>query len=315
MFKVSQSKIKTYRRCHKQYRYKYIDKIMKKVKSKPLVLGTIVHEALEAFLLGKDIEPVFKAHEKKFNKLFSEEGYEDVIPLSRTMVDMYIHRYKNDKEYNRFKPVHVEAEFSVPLIEGVLFEGKIDGIVEDHKGRHWVLEHKTYAKETSEAQRMSDIQVASYSWAMEQAGMVPPSGVIWDYLRKKAPALPEPLKKGGLSKSQGIDTTYDIYLKAIEDNGLDPKDYEEVLERLKAQKDKFQYRITLPFSQKATDIIVTDLKSTATEIKHLGHILQDRNLTKDCSWCDYFSLCQGEMRGHDTDFIIKQQYTERKKDA
>ena len=315
MLKVSQSKIKTYRRCHKQYRYKYIDKIMKKLKAKPLVLGTIVHEALEAFLLDKDIEPVFQAHEKKFSKLFSEEGYEEVIPLSRTMVEGYIERYNSDKSYNQYKPVKVEAEFLVPLIEGVMFEGKIDGIVSDKKNRHWILEHKTYAKETSEAQRMSDIQVVSYSWAMEEAGMKAPSGVIWDYLRKKAPAVPEPLKKGGLSKAQGIDTTYDIYLKAIKDNGLDPKDYEEVLERLKAQKDKFQYRVTLPFSKEATNIIVTDLKSTATEIKHLGHILQDRNLTKDCSWCDYFSLCQGELRGHDIDFIIKSQYTERKKDA
>ena len=209
--------------------------------------------------------------------------------------------------------VRIEPELTVPLIEGVEFTGKIDGIVKDAKGRHWILEHKTFAKETSEAQRMSDIQVSLYSWLMTEAGMKKPAGVIWDYLRKKIPATPGLLKKGGLSKAQGVDTTHEKYLQAIHDNDLDPADYEDVLEKLKLQKDKFLYRVVLPFSDQVTDIIVTDLKSSATEIKHLGHILQDRNLTRDCSWCDYFSLCQGELRGHDTDFIKKREYIVEKK--
>lgn len=306
VLKVSHSKLRVFKRCHKQYNYRYVQKLRKKIKNKNLYMGSIVHEALEAHFLNQDVQAIYDEYQKEYNKLFEEERVEleGIVELSEKVVNNYIEHYKDDP----LEVLEVEKLINVELCEGVILEGKVDLIASDKKGRVFIQEHKTCKSLPDEATRMSDVQTVIYNWALQKEGYKI-HGVIWDYLRKKAPVVPEPLKKGGLSKNMSIDTTYSTYLQAIKDNGYDPKDYSDILERLKNKANTFFDRVKLPFNQALVNTVVEDAITTSKIIQHLGTTLQDRNLTRDCSWCDYYNLCQTELRGIDSDYLKKKEFT------
>jgi hypothetical protein len=147
-------------------------------------------------------------------------------------------------------------------------------------------------------------------WAAPLSGYSKLSGVIWDYIRTKPPAVPEQLKNGELTKRKNIDTTYDTYLGEINRLKLNPKDYAEILSQLKPRADMdFFQRIRLPTPGK--DLIynvVHDATETAKEIQRLGGVSKVRSMDRTCKQCEFYSLCSAEFRGHDSDFIRKSEY-------
>lgn len=303
--KVSQSKIKSWRKCHKQHDYKYNQKLVKKVKGQALFVGSIVHECIEAFYTGKDYKKILKDYAAKVSKMFDEEKveYAELLPMATYMVEGYF-KHHADTEY---RIDFIERKLEVPLVEDIIFEGKIDAGFRDKKKKLWIGEHKTCASIPDEKSRMSDIQGILYWWGYQQETGELPAGIVWDYLRKKIPSTPAVLKNGEVSRAK-CDTTYDIYLNAIKENGQKPKDYQEELERLRGNEDSFYRQIKLPFNKGMMELVVKDTISTALQIRDFGTIVTDRNLTRDCSWCDYFDLCQAELRGLDTDYIREKQY-------
>lgn len=317
--KVSNSRAKLWRKCHRAHHYRYVEKLERKKVALPLVRGKALHEMIENRINGKDWMPVLEKYKKEYQKLFREEReeYGDLPGELYRLMRGYEKTYQSEKlKYLRVGKKRAEFEFEVPLIDGVIFVGLIDTVAEDKNGRIWLMEHKTHKTFPTETQRFNDLQTTLYTWVMPQIGFPKPDGVLWDYIRTKAPTIPEPLKKGGLSKKQ-IDTDYDTYYDAIIQNGLDPEDYEDILERLEGQEEKFYKRIFLPAPKPIVKTVMEDFVQTCQEIKILGEVSKARNITKDCSWCSYFSLCQAEMRGLDSDFIRKTEYKprEEKKDG
>ncbi len=68
-FEVSHSKIKLGRRCLKAYKYRYIDKIQKRVKARPLIIGTLVHSCLESYFRnGHYLPEITKWREMEYTK-------------------------------------------------------------------------------------------------------------------------------------------------------------------------------------------------------------------------------------------------------
>lgn len=301
---VSHSKVKTFRRCKRAYHNKYILKLRKRIKSHALSVGSIVHELIELWSLGKSYKKALIAHRKEESKMFESEMPEEgsAVDLAEAMVKNYTDNYDVEDI------VVVEQHLRVPLIDGIDFIGYVDGII-NQDGAQWLKEIKTCKSFPDENLRMSDIQTVLYRWALPQMGFKIPRGVIWDYLRKKLPVVPELLKKGGLSQNKKMDTTYELYLEAIHDNDLDSDDYTEMLERLKNKENNFQRRIVLPFSKTMETEVMRDFRETAIEIRDIGHLVKARNLTRDCSWCDYNNLCQAQLKNLDVDYIIKKEFT------
>lgn len=63
------------------------------------------------------------------------------------------------------------------------------------------------------------------------------------------------------------------------------------------------------------EFIETSRQLQALEIEYweggINHCT--RNLTRDCSWCDYAPLCHAELRGEDTEYLLKHDYIVRVK--
>lgn len=321
MFEVSHSKIKTGRRCLNAYHKKYVRKLRKRVKSKSLTVGTLVHSCLESYFRnGYYLPEIQKWKEQEYEKMFVEEQalYADVIPLVKQLIRGYISHWKS----LGLEMLWVEKEFRVEIAPGLILVGKIDGRARDNRGMEWLVEHKTAKKMPGEEVRIFDTQVLLYAGVLPHLGEKPVNGVIWDYLRTKLPSKPKLLKNGGLSTAK-IDTTKEVYLREIKRHGLDPAGYEDILADLESRKDSFYRQVKLPLSDTMGKTILEELIVTARQLEELekqdrqegstGRLFP-RNLTRDCSWCDFAPLCHAELRGEDTEYLLKHDYMERKND-
>lgn len=325
-FKTSHSKTKLARRCLKAYHYKYVMKLRKRVKSRPLIVGSLVHECLESYFRNGNYMPVIKEwREKEYNKMFKEEKalHADIIPLVKTLVRGYINRWDSyglemvwvEKEFEvEIQPHHSEDEQT-----GIILVGKIDGRARDRRNMEWLVEHKTCKKMPGEEMRIFDTQVLLYGGVLPHIGEKPVTGVIWDYVRTKLPAKPEVLAKGGLSTRKNIDTLPEVYLREIRKHGYNPKAYRDIIEHLEAKLDNFYRQVKLPLPKTMAQGILYDFLITNNRLIQLHQELDDgydnfeRNLSRDCSWCDYAPLCHAELRGDDVSYLIKHDYEKSKR--
>jgi hypothetical protein len=305
---VTQSMIKSARKCWRQYHNRYVLQIGKKLPALPLFRGTIIHEMLDARALGK-VDPldVLAKYATEYKKLLREQKdvYGDVIDDCRRIFKAYCIEYQDeDLTYEES-----EIPAFTDLTSEIRYAGTIDKIAVDSHKRRWIVDHKSHKNFPDEGQRMADIQLVLYVWAWNRwCPEKQVSGIIWDYIRTKPPTIPHLLKNGELSKAK-IDTDYSTYIRAIKENSLDPADYKDVLDGLKKQSSPFFERVALPNPSKALiDSVVADAHDTATIIQRLGKVLKTRHLSRDCGWCEFNALCQAEIRGLDVDFIRKSQY-------
>lgn len=319
-FKVSHSKIKLGRRCHKAYYYKYVLKIRKRVKSRALIVGSLVHSCLEShFRNGYYMPEIRKWKDQEYKRMFKEEQalHADVIPLVKQLIRGYLKSW----DQRKLTMLWVEKEFEVEIAPGLVLVGKIDGLAECDKKRRWLVEHKTCKKMPGEEVRIFDTQAILYTRALPFLDEKPVTGVIWDYVRTKLPARPGLLAKGGLSTRKNIDTTPEVYRREIKKHGLDERGYTGILEELEAKRDNFYRQVRLPVNQFMGDRVMQEVIITGRELERLeerhsqGEDCFPRNLTRDCSWCDYNTLCHAELRRDDTEYLLKHDYIVRKDDG
>ena len=317
MLKISNSKAKTWRRCQNSYYYKYILNLEPKKKSAALVKGSMIHDMDDAWLNGKDWKKVLDSYQTEYDKLFREEQeeYGDIINDMRTIMENYISFCQDDG----LEPVKINGRFSeheadIELIPNkVIFTFKVDKIIKDGKGRVWLGEKKSFSRGIPKEEiRVSDLQTTLYYWAVQHLEWCNPQGVMWEYVSSKPPSIPKLLKGDmSLSKAMNIRSTYETYLAEIKKHGFSPKDYQGILDDLKARPNQFFRRIYKKAPDKLVEPLLRDLKNTAYEILEMGEILRTRNLTRDCNWCGYYSLCQAELWGLDAEFILQREYKER----
>lgn len=311
MFIIHQSSLKTFRRCHKAYYYKYILGLEKIKKGSALVRGSCVHEMIEAKANGKNPWDAFEDYIEKNKPLFTEQDpeYEGLLDMITTIMEGYLAYYKNDD----LTPVKIgdkaaEHKFSVELCPGIQLEGVIDMIVQHPKLGLGLMDHKTHKILPTGDIAYSNIQSALYAWAMEQSpNFEKPNFMVWNYIRWKEPTKPKLLKSGKMSTAIS-DTTWRVYRKALLEANLNLDDYKDMEEQLKGKESEFYVRQYLPLNKTIIENLKEDAISTAIQMRDQGHKLQDRNITKDCSWCEFYPLCQAQLKGLDDEMIKRCEY-------
>jgi CRISPR/Cas system-associated exonuclease Cas4 (RecB family) len=300
----SHSKVKSWRRCPKSFDYKYNHGLSRRVAPGALTRGVVFHEMLDAVVLGKDWNEPLNEYRKVYSGLWAEEAEQYMPPEElESLFHRYQAKWKDDGlDFQGESEITVEVEH-----QGLRFKGIIDKKPVDREGRLWVMDHKTHKVLPDENARFSDLQTVLYYWAVRENGTTP-DGVLWDYVRTKPPAIPGVLKSGGLSKRANMDTDPETYMKAIKENGLDPADYAEILAKL--EKNVFFKRVYLPKpNEQMIQNVVADFFDTAQEIVDAKKY--PRNMNRDCKSCTYYQLCSAEVRGLDTEYIVKQMFVKR----
>jgi hypothetical protein len=314
--RISNSKANTYRRCPKRFEYKYVMGLRPIKKAIPLEKGSWLHALLEAYYLGQDWKAIHKELKKQFNNLFEEEREElgDIPGECLRIFRAYLRKYKQE-DADRWNVIDAEVDEILTMSNGLEFHFIIDLIVEDTQlGGLWLWDHKNVTKFMDADYMLLDAQLARYFWSGEKMGYKDLRGVMFNELRTKPPAIPKVVKSGKrLEERANIDTDYDTFLKAILDNEFNPEDYEEILDRLRSQPEKFFRRTIMPKDKSLTKRTMKDLLQTAQEIEAAEKLNRyPRTINKGCTWdCDYKNLCITEYFGADTSSIIKSNFTRK----
>lgn len=317
MFEVGYSMVRSYRRCPRQYKYKYIQHLQRKRPPSPLIRGTILHEMLNARALRSMRKPtrtppsILNGYADKFTELFREEREEygeNFIEDIHRVWDGYERTYENDG----WKYEASEEEIVTELNNNIIYKGHLDKRI-IWRDRRWIVDHKSHKTIPDETNRFNQYQILLYLWCYNRE--VPKAnraeGLIWDYLRTKPPTIPERLKSGELTQRANLDTDYFTYVQELKRLRLDPKPYANYLNSLKQKSPtKFYLRVPLPEpSREMTMSVVDDFKQTAKEMKEASGF--PRHMDRACSYCEYYRLCSAELRGLDHKFIEKTEFEEK----
>lgn len=316
--RVSNSRLKTYRRCPNQYRYKYVMGLRPRGRKVQLERGSWLHELLMVHCDGEDWRERHSVLTKRFNNLFEEER-EQLGDLPRDcsrLMRGYLRTYeKTDRR--RYVTIDTEMDEIVTLRNGLKLHMIIDRIVWDKvlKGM-WIWDYKSRKNFEDADNIILDPQgTLYYDGLSELGGYEPILGFVMDEIRTKPPAIPDVLKSGQLSKRKNIDTDVWTYMSAIRRHGLDPRDYSAILRLIASrQKERFYRRVALPKDPPVVRTLRREALQTARVIRtadERGHY--PRTFDKSCAWmCDYRDLCIAELMGGDISSMVKMNFTSDK---
>lgn len=313
---LSYSQIKTWKSCRQKWYYKYVEGLEPIQRIQKIEVGKYGHHLLESYYKGEDIS---KASEEywleKTENMFQEEidEYIEVRQQAEDMVKRYLEHYDD----NEWKILAVEEPFKVniPNPDGTeskdYLRGVIDLVVEDEMGEIWLVDHKFTSIDLLkyEDNLVLDEQANYYLWALRQLLQVDGiAGIIFNLLRTKTPSVPKVLVKGGLSKAKNIDTTYEVYMQAIKDNGLDPADYQDILEHIKMNGKPFFKRHRVYRNSNEIDQIGLELHQIAKDIR-TGIIYPNAGgyFAND----PYRELLILDRKGGDVDFYKQQNFKKK----
>lgn len=306
--KASVSKVYTANRCLRKYKYSYVDNLVPQRKDARPTLGVLGHKALENYYLGKDWTSPIKEYEALLATMMDEERelYAHIPGDLYRIMKGYILRNK-DSDKN-FKVLATEQKFEVPTPDGNIYNGIMDLVLEDKTGV-WIQDNKFVKVIPDDSVRFYDMQTSLYYYAASKLGLKP-VGIMFNYLRTKAPSQPKLLKNGTISRA-ACDTDAVTYYTAVKNAGLNPSDYSELIEALK--KNQFYKKFKLPVPEEVTAELIKDLDSTCAMLTHAeANSVFPRAMNRNCSWdCDYCKLCFAELAHQNVEYILASDYTNK----
>jgi|SRR5215469_7067811 len=243
----------------------------------------------------------------KLGALEFEMEFKEARQLGLDILENYfLWAPKNDK----FTPLYVEVEFSVEIPGlGVPYQGRVDLIIEDDFG-YWIVDHKTAQQFGAVEWLWLDDQCSSYAWALKKMLGLEIRGVIYNQIRKKAPHPPNMLKNGGLSVAKNQDTTYELYLKTLQDGGYKVSAYQDMLDFLKTNPKEFIRRTRIQFTPKVLELVEKRVVAEAREM--LGNpAIYPTPSPWNCNGCRFFQPCLAMHEGSDYQLILDQNFVRR----
>lgn len=308
--RVSQSKVKTFRRCHRAYYNKYVRGLVRKRVARPLMFGRIIHEMVEAHANGDDPFRLLDMLDFENTALFAaeREEYGDIVEDARLiMTDYFAHWDDNDLQYIRRKGRSAEHEFEIEIIPDVIWNGKIDAVARTPNKLRWLVEHKTFTRMPGDDERWRNLQSVTYFRALDIMGWKPVDGTCWDYIKSKPPARPGLLQNGQISQ-KAIDSLPSAIEAAIIENNEDPEAYEKFLNTIALNRRSWFQRIHTPVSRQVADLVWEDFEATIRRMVDDDGKSKDMNVERHCGWCDYEPLCRAELQGLDVEYVEQREY-------
>jgi hypothetical protein len=309
---VSNSKLKTYRRCPNKYKYKYVLKLRPKAKALPLEKGTWMHSLLQAYYEGEDWVVIHKELTKSFNNMWDEirEQLGNLPDECWRIMRGYLRQYADD--FERYKVIDTEMDEIITLPNGLRLNIIVDLIVEDMlEGGLWLWDHKFRAKLGDPDDMLLDPQLTLYYWGLERMGYRGIRGVLYNEVRTKVPTTPKLLARGGLSKAKNIDTDLYTYMKEIKRHDLDPRDYDDILGHIATNEEmRFFRRTPIPKDPPVVRTTMKEAIDTAIEIQRAEKQERfPRAFDSSCRWgCEFKDLCIAQLHGADIGSMIRQNY-------
>lgn len=332
---VSVSQIQTFLSCKKKWEYNYIERITPRVEKSYLTIGKLCHKGMQiamwqmwegtnwedAMLVG--VEAIREEHQRYYAEtpMLDEElpefdqMYRDAAYIFRQAFEEFEPwKYEVVTLCDKGKPIPaLELHFRVPCVPTKGLHGYIDAILKDKEtGFTWCTDYKFRKSLSPDEEEAYNIQNAVYTYACRKMGVDITGTMTWQHVNTPA-ADPAILKDGKISRAK-IKTTWSHYEEFCYHHGQDPQDY--YLEMEEKLRDIEWYRATLEYRNDETiDRIWNECVVPAAKAIKAAHGKKANNYRSlypwNCKMCQFQSLCQGELRGYDTNAIREREYIQR----
>lgn len=198
----------------------------------------------------------------------------------------------------------IEQKLSIPFLKGVPFYGTEDVVWKDRsEGGTWVADWKFRQAMQPVEQEEVDLQLPAYQYMLARLGIAT-TGSIKFQIKAELPKQPTLNKDGSMSKAR-IATTWPVYVRALQDAGLDVNDYREMQQKLDVpfyRLDKL-YRNDF-YVNRIWDDVITPLGKLWKKSRSYFRTMHAMN----CRGCWAWDFCLGELKGEDMQFLLDTQY-------
>ena len=257
----------------------------------------------------------------------NEEDYAARLIMLQGMLEHY---FSWAPTVDDFTPKLIEIEFEVPidvpfpgsgtmLIDNdeVVYQGRLDGIVQDPTGRYWIFEHKTTGQMGRVDWLEVDTQVGSYAWAIQKQLGISIAGIIYSQALKSAPSPPTMLVKTTQGRNFSVNkqqrTTYELYMETLEKHGEPVERYGEFLTFLKEKENPFFRRIQIHRNQASLDFVGRNIYMEASEMLDPDLNIYPNPSYFNCNGCRFREPCIAQQNGYDHQFILDELFVDRKR--
>jgi hypothetical protein len=268
MRKVSHSEISTYLDCQKKWDLVYNQGL--KIDNIHLQFGSMGHEVLETRIIpDENLYPELK-------EAFGISSWNNYF--SRIFQEL-------DDYFKDYVVLHKEYRVETDCVKGVI------DVVWQHKltGRILITDYKFSNKDKGQEDILLDEQMYIYAVAYASLNNLTLQDIDIGYINipKAEMNTPRVLKNGSLSKDKAQNTTYMLYLEAIEANGLNIADYEDILAELTGRT-----MCSISTSNINTEMAIRIMTNIDNTIKDMdkGYVLE--KCTFMCKRCDFLQYCK-----------------------
>jgi hypothetical protein len=314
---ISYSRVASYLRCPYSHYLGYEIGVKPKKPSRPLYFGSDFHKLLEYRKDPVKIEgiknEIMEAYYEKLTPQQQTDLGEDYLSTLFNIFDDYREVYKDAPQ-----PSVTEHEFNLDLFtlngEPYTFKGVIDELYK-RKSRTTgekflkVGEHKTFSRKPDNNSLVMNTQKNLYAKAAQILFGILPRSVIWDYISSKPAHEPVWLEKSGrLSTARPETVTPYSYLRACRANGItDPVELAKA-DSFKGNVPTYFFRVEQDYDPVTVEAIWKGFVYQAHLIAEHGKDNKTKNLTRDCSWCQYKDLCYTELAGGNLGYLIDRDF-------
>jgi hypothetical protein len=200
----------------------------------------------------------------------------------------------------------------------VVYQGRLDGIVEDSFGWYWILEHKTAGQLGTTEYLQLDDQTGSYCWAIQKKLGIRVQGVIYNEAVKDFPTPPTQLVNARQGRNFSVNkmqkTTHDVYLKTLIEAKEDISLYEDFLNYLKLEGNPYFRRTQVHRNVHELENMGKYIRAEAEEMINPNLVMYPNPGKFNCSWCAFKEVCIAMNDGSDWQFILESNFRQREQE-
>lgn len=267
MKKISHSEIQTYLSCQKKWDLCYNQHI--KITNPDFEFGEIAHKVMETGIIpSEELYPELKEY-------YGIKSW-----------DFY---FKNilsflDDTFKDYECVGHEIKVENDDLKGVI------DVIYKKDDLLYLCDYKFTKNPKTQEDLAQDEQLYIYAFLYSVLNKFDFNKIRICYLSfpKTQIDLPRVLANGKLSKDKAQNTTYELYVQAIKEHGLDVNEYEDILEHFKA-KPLFVKISTQP-NVDYLGRILENIENVKRDMQK-GYILEKNGY--DCKFCPYLKHCKG----------------------
>jgi hypothetical protein len=292
--------INLFLRCPRRFKYEKKFRIVPNYYQTPeyFDIGVIGHKALAA----------------RYSKTPYEIPDTDNGNLIKSLMNEYVYEYQSET----FEVLSVEDERTI-VIDGQPIAFTFDLLYTDWTNPNdpiiRIMDHKFYRSLPDEDNLLFDFQITGYLWAAREL-KIGAKSLTLNCIRKEPPKYPDILDSGKLSKAQKSlnQTSYRLFLEAIEKLNLNKSDYQKELDFLQERGSNIVKRYEARRTNEQLDSFGENLRHWIKKAREEDYPIYSSSIFDGCAKCPYNNLCEHEDKKLNVRSLIQMDFN-RKPDS